>query len=66
MPEIEKKIKRIKDRINSVERTTRIGNWYNLTEEEKERVMNHEKQWKKQRISELTQELRRLKENEIF
>ena len=45
MLENEKKIKRIKDRINSVERTTRIGNWYNLTEKEKERVMNHEKQW---------------------
>ncbi len=66
MPEIEKKIKRIEDRIDSVKRTTRIGNWYNLTEEEKERVINHEKRWKKQRISELTQELRRLKENEIF
>ena len=66
MLENEKKIKRIKDRIDSVKRTTRIGNWYNLTEKEKERVMNHEKQWKKQRISELTQELRRLKENEIF
>ena len=43
MSENEKKIKVLRDRIKGIEKSNRFGNWYNLTESEKEAAINNRK-----------------------
>lgn len=62
MSENEKKIKMLQDRIKGIEESNRFGNWYNLTESEKEAAINNRRRWKETRIAELVQEIKKLKE----
>ena len=62
MTENEKKIKILKEKINQIKRLGNKRNWYNLTDSEKENALNHERRWKDKRITEIMQEIRRLKE----
>ncbi len=61
MTENEKKIKMLKEKINQIKRLGDKRNWYNLTDSEKENALNHERRWKDKRITEIMQEIRRLK-----
>ena len=62
MTENEKKIKMLKEKINQIKRLGDKRNWYNLTDSEKENALNHERRWKDKRITEIMQEIRKLKE----
>ena len=59
--ENEKKIKMLKEKINQIKRLGDKRNWYNLTDSEKENALNHERRWKDKRITEIMQEIRKLK-----
>ena len=61
MTENEKKIKMLKEKINQIKRLGDKRNWYNLTDSEKENALNHERRWKDKRITEIMQEIRKLK-----
>ena len=61
MTENEKKIKILKEKINQIKRLGNKRNWYNLTDGEKETALNHERRWKDKRITEIMQEIRKLK-----
>ena len=61
MTENEKKIKILKEKINQIKRLGDKRNWYNLTDSEKENALNHERRWKDKRITEIMQEIRKLK-----
>ncbi len=61
MSENEKKIKMLKEKINQIKRLGDKRNWYNLTDSEKENALNHERRWKDKRITEIMQEIRKLK-----
>tara|TARA_Y100000590_G_scaffold223655_1_gene252985 strand:+ start:7 stop:198 length:192 start_codon:yes stop_codon:yes gene_type:complete len=61
MAENEKKIKMLKEKINQIKRLGDRRNWYNLTDSEKENALNQERRWKDKRITEIMQEIRRLK-----
>ena len=61
MTENEKKIKILKERINHIKKVGDSRNWYNLKDKEKEAALNNEKRWKDRRITEMMQEIRRLK-----
>ena len=61
MTENEKKIKILKERINHIKKVGDSRNWYNLKDKEKEAALNNEKRWKDRRITEMMQEIRKLK-----
>tara|TARA_B100000287_G_scaffold258149_1_gene242661 strand:- start:460 stop:654 length:195 start_codon:yes stop_codon:yes gene_type:complete len=61
MTENEKKIKILKEKINQIKRLGNKRNWYNLTDGEKETALHYERRWKDKRITEIMQEIRRLK-----
>ena len=61
MTENEKKIKLLKERISHIKKVGDKRNWYNLKDKEKETALNNEKRWKDRRITEMMQEIRRLK-----
>ncbi len=61
MSENEKKIKMLKEKINQIKRLGDKRNWYNLTDSEKEKALNHERRWKDRRIAEIMKEIRQLK-----
>ena len=61
MTENEKQIKVLKERIDQIKKMGDKRNWYNLTDKEKETALHHEKRWKDRRITEMMQEIRRLK-----
>ena len=60
----EKKIKALKDQINNLKKrpSSIYGSGHALSEKEKESVLEREKKWKDRRITEMMQEIRRLKE----
>ena len=61
MTENEKKIKVLKERISHIKKIGDKRNWFNLSEKEKEAALNNEKRWKDRRITEMMQEIRKLK-----
>lgn len=61
MTENEKQIKVLKERISHVKKIGDKRNWFNLSEKEKETALNNEKRWKDRRITEMMQEIRKLK-----
>ena len=61
MTENEKKIKVLKERISHIKKIGDKRNWFNLTDREKETALNNEKRWKDRRITEMMQEIRKLK-----
>ena len=61
MTENEKQIKVLKERISHIKKIGDKRNWFNLSEKEKETALNNEKRWKDRRITEMMQEIRKLK-----
>jgi hypothetical protein len=61
MTENEKQIELLKEKISHIKKVGSERNWYNLTDKEKETALHHEKRWKDRRITEMMQEIRRLK-----
>ena len=61
MTENEKKIKLLKERISHIKKVGDERNWYNLKDKEKEAALNTERRWKDRRITEMMQDIRRLK-----
>ena len=61
MTENEKQIKVLKERICHIKKIGDKRNWFNLSEKEKETALNNEKRWKDRRITEMMQEIRKLK-----
>ena len=61
MTENEKKIKVLKERISHIKKIGDKRNWFNLTDKERETALNNEKRWKDKRITEMMQEIRKLK-----
>ena len=61
MTENEKQIKVLKERISHIKKIGDKRNWFNLTDREKETALNNEKRWKDRRITEMMQEIRKLK-----
>ena len=61
MTENEKKIKVLKERISHIKKIGDKRNWFNLSEKEKETALSNEKRWKDRRITEMMQEIRKLK-----
>tara|TARA_B100000427_G_C15381763_1_gene539256 strand:- start:266 stop:463 length:198 start_codon:yes stop_codon:yes gene_type:complete len=61
MTENEKQIKLLKERISHIKKVGDNRNWYNLKDKEKEAALNNEKRWKDRRITEMMQEIRKLK-----
>ena len=61
MTENEKQIKVLKERISHIKKIGDKRNWFNLNEKERETALNNEKRWKDRRITEMLQEIRRLK-----
>ena len=61
MTENEKQIKVLKERISHIKKIGDKRNWFNLYEKEKETALNNEKRWKDRRITEMMQEIRKLK-----
>ena len=61
MTENEKQIKILKERIDQIKKMGDKRNWFNLNEKERKAALNTERRWKDRRISEMMQEIRRLK-----
>ena len=61
MTENEKKIKLLKERISHIKKVGDERNWYNLTDKERETALHNERRWKDRRITEMMQEIRKLK-----
>ena len=61
MTENEKQIKVLKERISHIKKIGDKRNWFNLTDKEKETALSNEKRWKDRRITEMMQEIRKLK-----
>ena len=61
MTENERQIKVLKERISHIKKIGDKRNWFNLSEKEKETALSNEKRWKDRRITEMMQEIRKLK-----
>ena len=61
MTENEKQIKLLKERISHIKKVGDERNWYNLTDKERETALHNESRWKDRRITEMMQEIRKLK-----